>query len=80
MATDAWMDKMIGVEDRQQDKVDDEPYAKLELFFWRPPISRSKCPDMILLLRPNFVKLKYVNSSPSTKVKCYEGVSLKDYE
>ena len=39
---------MIGAGDRQQDKVDDEPYAELELFFWRPRISRSKCPDVIL--------------------------------
>lgn len=45
---DAWMDKMIneaGI--NQHDMVDDEPYAKLELFFWQPPISWSKCPDVI---------------------------------
>ena len=43
------MDKMInGAGNRQRDKVDDEPYAELELFFQRPPISQSKCSDMIL--------------------------------
>ena len=43
------MDKMINeVGNGQQDEVDDEPYAELELFFWWPPISRSKCPDVIL--------------------------------
>ena len=46
---DTWMDKMINeVGNGQQDEVDDEPYAELELFFWWPPISQSKCPDVIL--------------------------------
>ena len=32
--TDAWMDKIInGTGNRQQDKVDKESYAELELFF-----------------------------------------------
>ena len=43
------MDKMINeVGNGQQDEVDDEPYAELELFFRQPPISWSKCPDVIL--------------------------------
>ena len=42
------MDKMIqGAGNGQHNKVDEEPYAELELFFRRPPISRSKCPDVL---------------------------------
>ena len=45
---DEWMDRMIqGMGNRHQDQVDEEPYAELELFFQRPPISQNHCPDVI---------------------------------
>ena len=43
-----WMDKMIrGAGIGRREIVDEEPFAELDLFFRRPPISRTKCPDVI---------------------------------